>query len=120
MAQFGRSMPLAVPDASKEAPYVPPLRSLGYQLTVRELQRPDPPANLHIFSVGCPEVERMLAFRAFLRQDRSDRELYAATKLSLAEASWENVQDDADATSPVVEEILARARRRLDRGTEAL
>ena len=69
----------------------------------------DPAVNLHVFSSGCPEIDRMLAFRDRLRRDPGDRALYQATKLRLAANAWATVQDYADAKGPVVAEILQRA-----------
>ena len=40
--------------------------------------------NLHVFSAGCPEIERMLRFRDRLRSNAADRERYAAAKRELA------------------------------------
>ena len=65
--------------------------------------------NLHVFSPGCVEVERMLRFRDHLRRDAGDRELYERTKRELARREWKYVQHYADAKSDVVGEILARA-----------
>jgi GrpB-like predicted nucleotidyltransferase (UPF0157 family) len=45
-----------------------------------------------------------------LRSVAADRDLYARTKLELARREWKVVQDYADAKTPVVEEILARAK----------
>ena len=70
----------------------------------------DPKVNLHVFSPGCPEVERMLRFRDHLRRDERDRDLYERTKRELAQRDWKYVQHYADAKSDVVEEILERAR----------
>lgn len=71
--------------------------------------------NLHVFSSGCPEVERMVRFRDWLRTCRDDRELYARTKRALVEQDWKYTQNYADAKSTVVEEIMARALRDSDR-----
>ena len=65
---------------------------------------------IHVFTVGSTEVERMLLFRDRLRSHPEDRELYERTKRELAAARWSYVQDYADAKSSVVEEIIARAR----------
>jgi GrpB-like predicted nucleotidyltransferase (UPF0157 family) len=65
--------------------------------------------NLHCFSVGCPEIQRMLAFRNRLRSNEEDRLLYERTKLDLAAKTWKYVQEYADAKTAVVEEILLRA-----------
>jgi GrpB-like predicted nucleotidyltransferase (UPF0157 family) len=65
---------------------------------------------VHVFSVGAVEVERMLLFRDWLRSRSEDRELYERTKRELAVRRWEYVQDYADAKSSIVEEIILRAR----------
>src|SRR6266702_6452263 len=66
--------------------------------------------NLHVFSAGCPEIDRMLLFRNWLRSNASDRQLYERTKRELASKDWKYTQNYADAKTEVVEEILARAR----------
>jgi GrpB-like predicted nucleotidyltransferase (UPF0157 family) len=108
---------LAVPDSRDEADYVPALEAAGYTLRIREpdwfehrlLKKADPSANLHVFSAGCEEIDRMLAFRDHLRTNGADRELYERTKRELAAREWAYVQDYADAKTEVVEEIVARA-----------
>ncbi|HEY1354507.1 MAG TPA: GrpB family protein [Ktedonobacteraceae bacterium] len=72
---------------------------------------PETDLNLHIFSVGCPEIDRMLLFRNWLRSHVSDRQLYERTKRDLASRTWKYVQNYADAKTAVVTEILARAQR---------
>ena len=114
-------MLLTVSDSANEDTYVPSLEGIGYVLRVREanwhehrmLQRPDTEINLHVFSSGCPEIDRMLMFRDWLRSNASDRDLYARTKLALAQKEWKHVQNYADAKSAVIDEIIGRAR--LDR-----
>jgi GrpB-like predicted nucleotidyltransferase (UPF0157 family) len=109
---------LVVADPADEAAYVPALESAGYVLRVREpdwhehrlLKGPDANANVHVFSPGCVEIERMLLFRDWLRRDPADRELYERTKRDLAQQEWKYVQHYADAKSDVVEGIIARAR----------
>lgn len=57
-----------VADMDDEESYVPPLEALGYVLTVREpdwhrhrwLKHRTPDVNLHVFSTGCVEIERMV------------------------------------------------------------
>jgi GrpB-like predicted nucleotidyltransferase (UPF0157 family) len=108
---------LSVADSADEDAYVPPLEAAGYMLTIREpdwhehrlLKGNDPIVNLHVFSRGSAEVERMLAFRDRLRSDRDDRELYERTKRQLAQRTWTYVQDYADAKAEIVEAILARS-----------
>jgi len=108
---------LAVADSADEDAYLPALAAAGYVLRIREpdwyehrvFKGPDTNVNLHVFSVGCPEIDRMLRFRDRLREDEADRELYERTKRWLAAKEWKYVQDYADAKTAVVEEILARS-----------
>jgi len=108
---------LEVPRSSDEDAYVPALEAAGYRLRIREpewfehrlFKGPDTNVNLHVFSAGCEEVEKMLAFRDHLRRDAADRELYAVAKRTLAAKDWKHVQQYADAKTEIVNEILARA-----------
>ena len=108
---------LVVADTAEEAGYVPDLEAAGYILRIREpgwyehrkFKGPGTDINLHCFSDGCPEVQRMLAFRDWLRVNEDDRLLYERTKRELATKIWRYVQDYADAKTAIVEEILARA-----------
>ncbi len=108
---------LVVPDAAAEADYVSQLEAVGYTLRIREpdwfehrlLKGPDTEVNIHVFSVGCPEITKMLAFRDHLRTNGSDRELYERTKRELAARRWKYVQHYANAKSEVVEAIYRRA-----------
>jgi GrpB-like predicted nucleotidyltransferase (UPF0157 family) len=109
---------LVVADSADEAAYVAPLEAAGYTLRIREpdqyqhrlLKGPNTNINLHVFSEGCPEIERMLLFRDRLRSNESDRQLYERTKRELAAQTWKYTQNYADAKAEVVEEIIARAR----------
>jgi GrpB-like predicted nucleotidyltransferase (UPF0157 family) len=109
---------LAVAESAEEGAYVPNLQSAGYVLRIREpdwyehrlFEGPGTDINLHVFSSGCPEIDRMLMFRDWLRSNAADRDRYARTKLELAQKDWNDVQDYADAKTSVVEEILGRAR----------
>jgi GrpB-like predicted nucleotidyltransferase (UPF0157 family) len=109
---------LAVADSADEASYVPALVAAGYYLRRREpewhehrvLKWPAPgEVNLHVYSEGCSEIERVLMFRDWLRANAEDRALYEATKRRLSAQVWEHVQDYADAKGEVVEAIVARA-----------
>jgi GrpB-like predicted nucleotidyltransferase (UPF0157 family) len=108
---------LVVPDSNEEDAYVPPLEAAGYVLRVREpdwfrhrmFRRYEPSVNLHVYSRGCEEVDRMLIFRDRLRTDESDRKLYERTKRELTKKKWKFGQNYADAKSAVVEEIMTRA-----------
>jgi GrpB-like predicted nucleotidyltransferase (UPF0157 family)/GNAT superfamily N-acetyltransferase len=109
---------LVVTDSAHEGAYVPALEAAGYRLHVREpdwhqhrmFKGSDPDVNLHTFSAGCAEVDRMLAFRNWLRTNAADRELYARTKRDLAQRDWTFGQNYADAKNDVVDQIMARAR----------
>lgn len=108
---------LVVPDSADEASYVPALAAAGYTLRIREpdwfqhrmLKGPDTDINLHVFSAGAPEIDRMLRLRDRLRADDNDRETYARAKRELAQREWRHVQHYADAKTTVIEEILDRA-----------
>ena len=108
---------LVVPDSSDEASYVPRLEAAGYVLWNREpdwhehrvFKGSECDLNLHVFSEGSEEIDRMLAFRDHLRRHPDDLQLYESTKRQLAGRQWAHVQDYADAKSEVVENILARA-----------
>jgi GrpB-like predicted nucleotidyltransferase (UPF0157 family) len=108
---------LAVPDSADEAAYVPPLEAVGYVLRSREpdwfehrmFKGPDTNINLHVFTAGAVEIDRMLLFRDWLRVSDADRAAYLEVKRELAKRTWRHVQHYADAKSAIVEEILARA-----------
>ena len=107
---------LVVADSADESAYVPDLEAAGYLLRHREPSWYEhrflsgPAVQIHVFSVGSAEVEKMILFRDRLRSCSADRELYESTKRELAAAQWAYVQDYADAKSSVVEDIIARAR----------
>jgi GrpB-like predicted nucleotidyltransferase (UPF0157 family) len=108
---------LVVARSADEETYLPPLERARYTLRIREpdwhehrmLKGPDTDTNLHVFSRGCPEIERILRFRDWLRTNAADRDLYARTKLALARKQWKHIESYADAKTAMVEEILSRA-----------
>ena len=110
-------MILAVADSADEPAYVPPLEAGGYVLRIREpgwfehrlFKGPDTDVNLHVFSGGSPEIERMLVFRDRLRTDDDERRRYETVKRELAARDWTYVQHYADAKGQVVEAIIERA-----------
>ena len=109
---------LVVADSGDEDSYLPALEAAGYVLQIREpnwhehrvFKGPDTNINLHVFSGGSSEIERMLSFRDRLRTNDADRALYERTKRELARQEWKYVQNYADAKASVVEEILGRRR----------
>ena len=116
---------LVVPDSADEAAYVAPLEAAGYRLTIREpdwhehrlLKGPDTNINLHVFSPGSSEPDRMLSFRDWLRTHEHDRRRYEHAKRELSTRTWKYVQNYADAKTEVVEGILARAQSGKQRGS---
>lgn len=108
---------LVVADAGEESSYLPDLEAAGYTLRIREpewfehrlFKGPDTDINLHVFSEGASEVDRMLCFRDWLRTNRSDRDNYAEAKRTLAKRTWRHVQHYADAKNSIVQEIMDRA-----------
>ena len=108
---------LAVESSADEPVYAPPLEAAGYVLHHREpewyehrmFNRADTRVHLHVFSSGCPEIERMLLFRDWLRGNAADRDLYEGAKRALAKQEWNRSQDYADAKTAIVREILGRA-----------
>jgi len=107
---------LVVADSAAEDAYAPALEGAGYVLRIREpnwyqhrmFKGPDRDINLHVFSSSCPEIDHMLVFRDWLRSNAADRDLYARTKLALAQKEWKYVQNYADAKTAIIEEIIAR------------
>jgi GrpB-like predicted nucleotidyltransferase (UPF0157 family) len=108
---------LVVSDSADEPSYVPALEAAGYVVRIREpdwfehrlFKGPDTDINLHVFSVGAAEIDRMVRFRDRLRASDTDREYYARTKRELAQRTWRHVQHYADAKTAVVQEIMSRA-----------
>lgn len=110
---------LVVADSARETDYVPALEGAGYLLRIREpdwhehrmFRSPEVDVNLHVFSEGCTEIDRMLDFRDWLRSNAEDRELYARTKQALARNDWKYMQNYADAKTDVIEEIISKMRK---------
>jgi GrpB-like predicted nucleotidyltransferase (UPF0157 family) len=108
---------LVVPDSADEPSYLPSLESAGYRLRIREpgwlehrlFKGPDTDINLHVFSAGTAEIDRMLRFRDWLRVTGADRDLYLRVKRDLAGRTWRHVQHYADAKTAVIQEIMDRA-----------
>lgn len=109
---------VAVADSANEEAYLPQLEAAGYVLRVREpdwnehrmLRTPDKDVHVHIYSAGCPEIERNLTFRDRLRGSAHDRSRYEMTKRELASREWPDMNAYARAKTQVIESILAGAR----------
>lgn len=105
---------LAVQDSANEQDYVPQLEASGYVLHYREpawhehrmLIDHDPDVQVHVFTVGNLQIDRMLMLRDLLRTDLSKRDLYETTKRELAARHWTSIDDYADAKTAVIEHIL--------------
>src|SRR4051794_23311149 len=94
---------LAVADSADEAAYVPDMEAAGFVLRIREtdwhehrlFKGPEADINLHTFTIGCLEIERMTRFRDHLRTDTADRQLYENAKRELASRTWKYTQNYA-------------------------
>ena len=95
---------LAVPDSADERVRAC-LETAGYVLRIREpewfehrmFKGPDTDINLHVFTDGASEIDRMVSFRDCLRCNDADRDRYARAKQELARQQWRHVQHYADA-----------------------
>ncbi len=112
-------MVLGVEDSADEDAYVPDMEAAGYLLRIREpdwhehrlFKGPAADINLHVFTAGDSEIDRMVGFRDHLRAHPEDFELYLAEKRRLAAKTWAYVQNYADAKSEVIDQIIARRRQ---------
>jgi GrpB-like predicted nucleotidyltransferase (UPF0157 family) len=101
-------------DSANEGAYVAALEGGGLRAAhprARLVRTPDAQGDgadvsLHVFSAGCPEIDRMLLFGDLLRGDPAERDRCAAVKRRLAAQRWRHVQNCADAKTVVVDEIL--------------
>lgn len=108
---------LGVVNSADEAAYAPALEGAGFRLHLREpdwhehrvLKGEAPFVNLHVFTIGSPEIIRMVAFRDRCRAHPEEFALYLSTKRALAARTWRHVQHYANAKGEVVEAIIARA-----------
>ncbi len=108
-------MLLTVADVTADGLYVPVLEAVGFELRVREpdhrmLRTRMRDVHLHVYKPDRAEVRDYLDLRDWLRVDAADRELYATTKRRLAQQSWRDMNDYAEAKSEVIRDILGRAR----------
>ena len=84
----------------------------GYVLRVREqghrVLKGEPPANVHLYEPGDPEIEAHLRFRDLLRADEVACRRYEELKRSLAGREWPDMNYYAEAKGPLIRELLAR------------
>ena len=110
---------MTVADVTDESAFADDLVAGGYRQVIRErepewwdhavFKGPDTNVNLHVFSAGCTELDRMVGFREWLRTHDDDRDLYESVKRELVTRQWTYVQEYADQKTEVVEAIAARA-----------
>jgi GrpB-like predicted nucleotidyltransferase (UPF0157 family) len=102
-------------DPEREQDYAGPLRAVGFELRVREprhrmFRTPDRDVHVHVWPTGCSESADYLTLRDWLRSHADDRRLYASAKRELAARQWRDMSYYAEAKSPVIAEMMARAR----------
>ena len=108
---------VVVQNSGEESVYLPQLEAAGYVLRVREpewnehrmFRTPEHDVHVHIYSAGCPEIERSLRFRDQLRRNSVDRRRYEQTKRDLAANDWPDMNAYAAAKTQVIESIIASA-----------
>ncbi|HEX6459625.1 MAG TPA: GrpB family protein [Thermoleophilaceae bacterium] len=105
---------VTVADPDHEADFTPQLEAAGYELRVREprhrmFRTPERDVHVHVWADGDPEVARHLAFRDLLRASASDRAEYERLKRELSRRDWEDMNHYADAKTPLIDKLLARA-----------
>ncbi|WP_187977753.1 GrpB family protein [Mycetocola sp. JXN-3] len=108
---------LTVTDVETEDAYVPAMEAAGFVLRVREdhhrmFRTPKKDVHIHVYQPEHSQVSDYIALRNHLRANADDRDLYARTKRALAEQTWSDMNDYADAKTDVIAEILGRARGR--------
>ena len=105
---------VVVQDSADESTYLPQLEAAGYVLRVREpewnehrmFRTPEHDIHIHIYSAGCPEIQRNILFRDRLRLNIDDRRRYEQTKRELAAKDWSDMNAYADAKTEVIESII--------------
>jgi GrpB-like predicted nucleotidyltransferase (UPF0157 family) len=110
---------VVVEDSADESTYRPQLEAAGYTLRVREpdwnehrmFRTPERDVHIHVYSEGCPEIERNLTFRNRLRRNIDDRSRYERLKRELAAKEWPDMNAYAEAKTEVIESIIAASKR---------
>jgi len=106
---------VVVPNSASESTYLPQLQAAGYVLRVREpnwnehrmFRTLNKDVHVHIYSAGCPEIQRNLAFRDRLRRNALDRRRYEQVKRELAAKEWPDMNAYAQAKTEIIESIIA-------------
>ena len=106
---------VVVPNSADESSYLPQLEAAGYVLRVREpewnehrmFRTPEKDVHIHIYSIGCRQIQRNLTFRDHLRNHIEDRRRYEHTKRELAAKEWSHMDAYANAKTEVIESIIA-------------
>ena len=113
---------VVVTDSTDESTYLPQLEAAGYVLRVREpdwnehrmFRTPEKDVHIHIYSTGCPEIQRNLIFRDRLRRNIHDRLRYEQTKRQLAAKDLPDHQAYTDGKTEVIESVIAAGDREMD------
>ena len=106
---------VVVQNSASESTYLTQLEAAGYVLRVREpnwnehrmFRTPNMDVHIHIYSAGCREIQRNLAFRDRLRRNAEDRRRYEQVKRELAAKEWPDMNAYAQAKTEVIESIIA-------------
>lgn len=106
-----------VDETDDEDQYVPALARIGYVLVLREpwwnghrmfQLSSSARFNVHLFPATAPEPLRHLLFRDWLRAHPADRDMYAATKRTIADRTRDDPEKYNLAKNEVIDEIYAR------------
>lgn len=108
---------VVVENSADEAVYLSKLNVAGYVLRVREpdwhehrmFRTPERDVHVHVYSLGCKEIGRILIFRDRLRTSIEDRQRYEDLKRALAKNDWPDMNAYADAKAELIEKIIAAA-----------
>ena len=90
------------------------LERAGYVLRVDEpghrmFRTPERDVHVHLWAADSGEIARHLLFRDWLRAHAEERALYEHVKRELAGRQWRELNDYAQAKTPVISAILRRA-----------
>jgi GrpB-like predicted nucleotidyltransferase (UPF0157 family) len=108
---------VVVQNSADESAYMSRLESAGYILRVREpdwnehrmFRTHEKDVHVHVYSVDCAEIQRVLTFRDRLRINMDDRRRYEQTKRELAAREWSDIDAYAKAKTEVIESIITHS-----------